>query len=149
MSNQHVVAYTDGACKSNPGPGGWGSFITLIDGREHEISGGEKETTNNRMEMMGVIETLKLFESRTDILIISDSKYIVDNIGGVDIWIARGWRGANKKPVKNQDLWQELVNQCQRHNVQFQWVKGHSGVDGNERADSLATAKAEEFAKHE
>ncbi len=135
---KHVELYTDGACKGNPGPGGWGALLRFGDA-ERELCGGEHETTNNRMELMAAIEGLKALTQPCHVTLTTDSVYVRD---GVTRWMANwkrnGWKTAGKKPVKNQDLWQALDTQCQRHTIDWQWVKGHSGHPGNERADELA-----------
>ena len=135
---KHVELYTDGACKGNPGPGGWGALLRFGD-IERELCGGEPETTNNRMELMAAIEGLRALKQRCQVTLTTDSVYVRD---GVTRWMANwkrnGWKTANKKPVKNQDLWQALDAQCQRHTIDWQGVKGHSGHPGNERADELA-----------
>jgi len=133
-----VVMYTDGACSGNPGPGGWGTL--MIAGRHRkEFSGGERETTNNRMEMMAVIKGAEALKRGCSIDIYTDSKYVMQ---GMTTWVAgwkkRGWRTAAKQPVKNVDLWQRLEVALAPHEVRWHWVKGHSGVPGNERADELA-----------
>lgn len=138
--------YTDGACLGNPGPGGWGAVVYREGVIIHEMSGGEAHTTNNRMELMGVLETLRHFQdSHHGLTIVSDSKYVVNNVPGLATWASRGWKGANKKPVKNPDLWQEMYAFCAERPVTFRWVRGHSGNEGNERADYLATTKAKEY----
>jgi len=130
--------YTDGACKGNPGPGGWGAVLEY-DGEEREIYGGERATTNNRMELTAVIEALNALKRPCRILLHTDSQYvqkgITEWIGG---WKARGWRTAAKEPVKNVDLWKRLDELVAAHHIRWVWVKGHSGHDGNERADKLA-----------
>ena len=134
----NVVMYTDGACSGNPGPGGWGAV--LISGKHRkELNGGERETTNNRMEMMAVIRGAEALKRGSSMDIYTDSTYVMK---GMTVWIIdwkkRGWRTAAKKPVKNVDLWQRLDAALERHEVNWFWVKGHSGVPGNERADELA-----------
>ena len=133
-----MVVYTDGACSGNPGPGGWGS-VMMYRGHRKEISGGEKETTNNRMEMMAVIATLESMSRPCNIVLYTDSTYVMK---GMTEWLAqwksRGWKTAAKKPVKNVDLWQRMDEAIAKHDVQWKWVKGHSGVPENERADELA-----------
>ncbi|MCC8072973.1 MAG: ribonuclease HI [Clostridiales bacterium] len=134
-----VEIYTDGACSGNPGKGGWGAV--LVYGKaEKEISGGEKETTNNRMELTAVIEALKLLKEPCEVLLTTDSKYVCDSVskGWVYSWQKNGWKKADKKPALNIDLWQELLMLLKRHNVTFNWVKGHNGHPYNERCDSLA-----------
>lgn len=133
-----VVIYTDGACSGNPGPGGWGAI--LISGeREKEICGGEIATTNNRMEMMAAIQALEALNKPCKVELHTDSQYVMKGItewiGG---WKARGWRTADKKPVKNEDLWRRLDAARLRHDVVWRWVKGHAGHPLNERADALA-----------
>ena len=136
--NETVVIYTDGACSGNPGPGGWGSVL-LYNGHRKELSGGEAETTNNRMEMMAVIVSLETLKRPCKILLHTDSTYVMK---GMTEWLeggtARNWKTAAKKPVKNVDLWQRLDDAIARHRVDWKWVKGHSGVPENERADELA-----------
>ncbi len=133
-----IEIYTDGACSGNPGPGGWG-VLMMWNGHEKEMYGGEEETTNNRMEMMAVIEALKALKKPSPLKLYTDSKYVMDGITKwMDGWKAKGWKTAAKKPVKNQDLWQEIDALVNMHDVQFIWVKGHAGDPGNERADELA-----------
>ena len=133
-----VVIYTDGACSGNPGPGGWGALLTF-DGKEKELSGGARETTNNRMELTAAIEALKALKRPCRVTLWTDSTYVKDGITKwIHNWKAKGWKTANKKPVKNADLWQALEAAMARHDVTWKWVKGHAGHPGNERADSLA-----------
>ncbi|MGD1925612.1 MAG: ribonuclease HI [Paracoccaceae bacterium] len=139
-----LVAYTDGGCSGNPGPGGWGVVLQALDGetvvKEREISGGEDETTNNRMELTAAIQALKALDRPSQITIITDSTYVRDGITKwIHGWKRNGWKTAAKKPVKNDDLWKSLDALCSGHGVTWNWVKGHAGTDGNERADQLAT----------
>lgn len=133
-----VVIYADGACKGNPGPGGWGAWISMGD-HSKELCGGEPITTNNRMELMAVIRALQALKRACKVKVYTDSVYVQK---GMTEWIAgwkkRGWRTADKKPVKNDDLWQELDAIAQQHTIEWLWVKGHAGDAGNERADALA-----------
>jgi len=133
-----VEIFTDGACRGNPGPGGWGALLRY-NSTEKELFGAEADTTNNRMEMSAVIEALKSLNRPCKIEITTDSKYVKD---GITEWIAnwkkRGWRTANKKPVKNSDLWRTLDDLVQNHDISWHWVKGHSGHSENERVDELA-----------
>ena len=132
------VIYTDGACSGNPGPGGWGARLEGPDGVD-EISGGEQATTNNRMELSAAIEALTRLPDNSYVTLVTDSNYVKDGMTSwLPNWKKRDWKTAAKKPVKNVDLWKLLDTQCQRHRVQWQWVKGHSGHPGNERADELA-----------
>jgi ribonuclease HI len=138
-----VQMFTDGACKGNPGPGGWGAVLRFGE-KEKELSGGEAHTTNNRMEMMAAIEGLKALSRPCRVILSTDSVYVKDGITKwVHGWIRNGWRTADRKPVKNADLWQELLDATKRHNISWQWVKGHAGHPENERADRLASAAAE------
>jgi ribonuclease HI len=133
-----VQIYTDGACKGNPGPGGWGALLIYGEHRK-ELCGGEKLTTNNRMEMTAVIEALAALKGPSEVVLHTDSTYVMKGMTEwIHAWIKRGWKTADKKPVKNADLWQLLQAQVQRHKVQWRWVKGHAGDPGNERADQLA-----------
>ena len=133
-----VEAYTDGACRGNPGPGGWG--VVLKSGtRVKELSGGEPATTNNRMELTAAIQALAALKERCRVALYTDSTYVRSGITEwLPTWRARGWRTADRKPVKNQDLWEALAAQAERHEVQWHWVRGHSGHPENERADELA-----------
>ena len=135
-----VEIFTDGACSGNPGPGGWGAVLAW-NGQEKELSGFEAETTNNRMEMLAAIAALESLSHGMNAVIHTDSRYLHD---GITLWLkswkACGWKTADKKPVKNQDLWQRLEAALTRHRVQWRWVKGHAGHAGNERADALARA---------
>ena len=135
---EKVQIFTDGACKGNPGPGGWGAIIRF-KGNEKEINGYKPLTTNNIMELMAVIESLKAISKPFDIEITTDSKYVKNGITAwIHNWKRNGWKTASKKPVKNKELWIELDNLIQKHNVSWKWVKGHSGHIENERADELA-----------
>ena len=134
-----ILIYTDGACSGNPGPGGWGAVL-IKDAHRKEINGGEAETTNNRMELMAAIEALNALKSApSKVVLYTDSNYVK---GGITNWIhnwkKNGWKTANKKPVKNADLWQALDEAEEKHNVTWRWVKGHAGHPENERADELA-----------
>jgi ribonuclease HI len=137
---KHIEIYTDGACSGNPGPGGWGAI--LRHGKhEKEIFGGEKDTTNNRMEMMAVIMALEALKQKSRVDLYTDSKYVMQGITEwMDGWKARGWKTADKKPVKNQDLWERIDQAVSKHAVTFHWIKGHAGHPENERADALARA---------
>lgn len=140
MSNSVVEIYTDGACSGNPGPGGWGA-IMRYNGHEKELSGGEAETTNNRMELTAVIKALEALKKASRVEIYTDSQYVQKGITEwIEGWKARNWKNAAKKPVKNKDLWQELDELQQQHDISFHWVKGHAGHPENERADALAVA---------
>jgi ribonuclease HI len=133
-----IEIYTDGACRGNPGPGGWGALLTL---GEHvkELSGAEALTTNNRMELTGVIRALEALKRPSQLLIFTDSEYVRRGITEwVKNWKARGWKTADRKPVKNQDLWERLDALAAGHQIEWRWVKGHSGIPGNERVDQLA-----------
>ena len=146
---KQVQIFTDGACKGNPGPGGWGALLRM--GRhEKELSGGEPDTTNNRMEMTAVIEGLNALTESCEVELYSDSKYVIDGITKwVYGWKKRGWVNASKKPVRNADLWHDLIEATDRHSVSWNWVKGHSGHPENERVDELASNAAEAFATGE
>jgi ribonuclease HI len=133
-----VVIYTDGACSGNPGPGGWGSVL-LFNGHRRELSGGDAETTNNRMEMMAVIRALEALKRPCEVIVHTDSTYVMKGMTEwLEQWKKRNWKTSAKKPVKNVELWQELERAIRRHQVHWKWVKGHSGVPENERADELA-----------
>lgn len=142
---KNVIIYTDGACRGNPGPGGWGAILLCGD-KEKELFGGEPETTNNRMELMAAIVALETLNAPCQVVLTTDSKYVMD---GITQWMAnwkkRGWKTASKQPVKNVDLWQRLDAAVQRHEIDWQWVKGHSGHPGNERADALANRGIDEM----
>jgi ribonuclease HI len=138
MAKERVEIYTDGACSGNPGPGGWGALLRW-NGSEKEMSGGERETTNNRMEMMAAIRALESLKRTVPVDLYTDSTYVRDGITKwLPGWKSNGWRTAAKKPVKNQDLWQRLEAALQDHDVKWHWVKGHAGHPENERADALA-----------
>jgi ribonuclease HI len=138
-----VHIHTDGACKGNPGPGGWGALL-CVGGKEREIFGGEALTTNNRMELTAVIEALSALKRRCHVIVHTDSQYVQKGITEwIKGWKARGWRTASKEPVKNVDLWKRLDELAAEHHVQWRWVKGHAGHDGNERADALANRGVE------
>lgn len=136
-----VEIFTDGACSGNPGPGGWGAVLRFA-GKEKELSGGEKETTNNRMELTAVIKALSALKEPCKVMLTTDSKYVCDAVNQrwVYGWKANGWRKADKKPALNVDLWEELLPLLETHEVEFLWVKGHAGHPENERCDALAVA---------
>jgi ribonuclease HI len=148
MTSEDVVEiFTDGACKGNPGAGGWGALLRF-DGRERELCGGERETTNNRMELMAAIRALEALKRPCQVVLHTDSKYVQQGISEwIHGWKQRGWKTADKKPVKNEDLWRELDELAGRHDIRWVWVKGHAGHDGNERADRLANRGIEELQK--
>ena len=135
-----VVIHTDGACSGNPGPGGWGALLSYGD-HERELSGGEALTTNNRMELLAAIRGLEALKKPCRVRLVTDSQYVMKGITEWMVnWKRRGWTTADRKPVKNADLWRELDELCGRHEVRWEWVRGHQGHPGNERADELARA---------
>ena len=141
-----VTIYTDGACSGNPGPGGWGAILEW-QGHEKELSGGEAQTTNNRMELTAVLTALRLLKEPCIVELYSDSKYVVDAIdkGWLYGWQKKGWIKADKKPVLNVDLWQQLLPELKRHDVRLHWVKGHAENEKNNRCDQLAVAESKKF----
>ena len=143
---KHVDIYTDGACRGNPGRGGWGAVL-VYQGIEKELSGGEKETTNNRMELTAAIEALSALHEPCEVTLTSDSKYLVDGItkGWAVSWRAKGWKKSDKSPALNPDLWARLLDLLETHEVTFVWVKGHAGHPYNERCDEMAVAEAEKY----
>ena len=143
---KHVDIYTDGACRGNPGKGGWGAIL-VFGSVEKELSGGESMTTNNRMELLGAIRALEALREPCDVTLTSDSKYLTDaiNQGWLESWKKRGWRKADKSPVLNVELWQRIDELISVHKVTFVWVHGHAGHHYNERCDALATAFADTF----
>lgn len=145
MSETHdVVIYTDGACKGNPGPGGWGALL-IYKGVEKELWGGDPNTTNNRMELMAAIAGLVALTRPCSVKLVTDSQYVMKGIQEwLPNWKKRGWKTASKEPVKNADLWQKLDEEVNRHQVSWQWVRGHTGHPGNERADQLANRGVDE-----
>ncbi len=135
-----VVMYTDGACRGNPGPGGWGVVLRYKD-QHKTLQGYAAETTNNRMELIAVIEGLRALKRACEIELNTDSKYVMQGINEwISTWKRNGWKTAAKKPVKNADLWRQLDQERERHDIDWKWVKGHSGIEGNEMADQLANA---------
>ena len=142
---QVIEIYTDGACRGNPGPGGWGAL--LISGKHQKtMHGGDPETTNNRMELTAAIEALNALRGHSSVILYTDSKYVMDGINEwMPNWIKRGWKTAAKKPVKNKDLWQALDEATGRHEIDWRWVKGHNGNPGNEMADELANRGIDEL----
>lgn len=140
-----LFAYTDGACSGNPGPGGWGVLLQAKDGdtvvKQRELSGGEKDTTNNRMELLAAIHALETLSKASKVTVVTDSAYVKNGVTGwIFGWKRNGWKTASKKPVKNAELWQRLDEAQSRHTVEWQWVKGHAGHPENEKADELARA---------
>lgn len=147
---KHVDIYTDGACRGNPGRGGWGAIL-VYNGREKELSGGEAQTTNNRMELQAVISALAALKEPCEVTLTSDSRYVTEAVsnGWAEGWRARGWRRADHSPALNPDLWEQLLGLLKKHAVTFVWVHGHTGHPYNERCDKLATAFADTFPKSE
>lgn len=143
---RRIEIYTDGACRGNPGPGGWGAL--LIAGKHRKtMHGGESETTNNRMELTAAIKALNALKGPQQVLLHTDSKYVMHGITEwLENWKARGWKTAAKKPVKNRDLWMALDDAIARHDIEWKWVKGHDGNPGNEEADALANQGIDELA---
>ena len=141
-----VELFTDGACSGNPGPGGWGAVLRY-NSHEKELSGGERETTNNRMELMAAIVAMEALKEPCEIVLTSDSKYLTDaiNKGWLASWKAKGWKKGDGKPALNPDLWEEILRLLAIHKVEFVWIRGHNGHEYNERCDRLAVAAAESF----
>ena len=145
MNAPAVVIYTDGACSGNPGPGGWGAILSF-DGKEKELKGGEIHTTNNRMELMAAISALEALTKPCEVDLHTDSQYVRNGISSwINNWKKNGWKTADKKPVKNVDLWQKLDAALKEHKVRWHWVKGHAGHPMNERADQLARDAIDEL----
>ncbi|MEE9445225.1 MAG: ribonuclease HI [Cocleimonas sp.] len=144
MEENKVTIYTDGGCRGNPGPGGWGAVLVYGDS-EKDLYGYEEETTNNRMELMAAIQSLEALKRPCSIALTTDSQYVRQGIlEWMEGWKARGWKTAAKKPVKNKDLWKRLDEATKKHDIEWHWVKGHSGHEGNERADDLANRAMDE-----
>lgn len=145
LPSQYVEIFTDGACRGNPGPGGWGAVL-CYEGKEKNIYGAEFETTNNRMELTAAIMGLRALKKSTNVIITTDSNYLCKGITEwLPSWQKRGWKTADKKPVKNVDLWQALVIETKNHKITWRWVKGHSGHNGNDKADALANQAIDEL----
>ena len=148
----NLIAYTDGACSGNPGPGGWGVLMRAVEGdevlKQRELSGGAELTTNNQMELMAAISALEVLERASELTIVTDSTYVKNGVTGwIHGWKKNGWKTAAKKPVKNVELWQRLDEAQARHTINWEWVKGHAGHPENERADELARAGMAPFKK--
>ncbi|MBQ2727083.1 MAG: ribonuclease HI [Clostridia bacterium] len=143
---KQVEIYTDGSCLNNPGPGGWGAILCW-NGVEKELSGGDANTTNNRMELTAAIMALRALKQPCDVIMTSDSKYLCDGMskGWAASWKRKGWKRADNSPAQNPELWDELLNLCSLHSVKFVWVKGHAGHPYNERCDEMAQARAREY----
>ena len=143
---KQIEMFTDGSCSGNPGPGGWGTILRY-QGREKELSGGESQTTNNRMELSAVINGLEALKEPCEVKVTTDSRYVVDGItkGWARSWRADGWRKKDKKPALNPDLWERLLELTEKHSVSFNWIKGHAGHAENERCDALAVAQSKKF----
>ena len=140
-----IEIFTDGACRGNPGPGGWGALM-ISGGHRKTLHGGELDTTNNRMELTAAIEALNALKGPRSVVLHTDSRYVMDGImSWIDGWKKRGWKTAGRKPVKNQDLWQALDKAVARHDIKWNWVRGHTGVPGNEEADALANLGIDEL----
>lgn len=146
IQRKEVLIFTDGACSGNPGPGGWGAILRYKQ-NERELSGGEKATTNNRMELTAAIKALSALKEPCNVTLYSDSKYLVDGIskGWAKGWRSRGWKKADGKPALNPDLWQQLLELFDTHNVNLVWIKGHNEHPENERCDRLAVAESKKF----
>lgn len=146
-NSKPVLIFSDGACSGNPGPGGWGAILRY-KGHEKEISGGEKDTTNNRMELLAVISALECLKEPCSVEVCTDSQYIANAFakGWLETWQKNGWKTSAKKPVKNRELWERLLVQAGRHDISWKWVKGHSGHPENERCDELAVIERDKAA---
>lgn len=146
---KHIDIFTDGACSGNPGPGGWGAILRFGE-HEKELSGGEKNTTNNRMELTAVISALSALKEPCEVTLTTDSKYVADGLskGWAANWKKNGWRKADKKPALNPDLWDELLRLAEIHTLTISWIKGHAGHSENERCDALAVAESQKFQKN-
>ena len=140
--SDEIILYADGACSGNPGPGGWGVILRHVATKQtRELSGSEKQTTNNRMELTAVIRGLETISKPSKVKVVTDSQYVTKGITEwIENWLAKNWRTANKKPVKNVDLWQRLLEVSGKHEVSWQWIEGHAGHPENERCDQLAVA---------
>ncbi|MDD3429568.1 MAG: ribonuclease HI [Oscillospiraceae bacterium] len=143
---KQVFIFTDGACSGNPGPGGWGAILRYKD-TEREISGGEADTTNNRMELLALINALRMLKEPCEITVCSDSKYVIDGLqkGWAKNWQKNGWRKSDKKPALNSDLWQQLLDLSAPHTLHYNWIKGHAGHAENERCDQLAVIQSQKY----
>ncbi len=149
MDNRFKVnIYTDGSCKNNPGPGGWGAVL-MYGGKKKELSGGEPNTTNNRMELTAAIKALEALKEPCDVTLTTDSKYLCDGMGKgwAKSWKKRGGRKSDNSPALNPDLWERVLELCEIHSVKFEWVKGHAGHEFNERCDEMAQSEAEKYRK--
>ncbi len=146
MELTQVEMFTDGACSGNPGPGGWGTILRY-KGVEKELSGGEENTTNNRMELTAVIKGVEALKKPCKILLTTDSRYVADGIskGWAEAWRKNGWRKADKKPALNHDLWEKLLTLLEKHEIEIHWVKGHEGHPENERCDRLAVGEVQNY----
>ena len=146
QNKKTVTVYTDGACSGNPGPGGWGAILRYKES-EKVISGGEKDTTNNRMELMAVISALECLKEPCVVELWSDSKYVIDSLslGWAESWKAKGWKKADKKPALNQDLWERLLALTSQHEMEYHWIKGHAENEYNNRCDELAVAERDKY----
>lgn len=145
MNKKQIELYTDGACSGNPGPGGWACLLVYKD-KSKQLSGGDKQTTNNKMELTAVIQGLKLLKEPCQIDLYTDSKYVLEGATKwLDGWIEKGWKKADKKPVQNVELWQQLLPLLQYHEITWHWVKGHAGHPQNELVDSLACNERDSF----
>jgi ribonuclease HI len=144
---KQVTIYTDGACSGNPGPGGWAAIL-IYQGREKELSGGERQTTNNRMEMTAVISALEALKEPCEVELWSDSRYVVDALekGWAESWQKKGWKRSNKEPALNPDLWTMLLDLTRQHEMHYHWVKGHADNEYNNRCDALAVAQRDRYA---
>ena len=143
---KHVEIFTDGACQGNPGPGGWGAILRF-NGVEKEISGGDPDTTNNRMELTALLEALRQLKEPCDIDLFSDSQYVINGLekGWAKGWRARGWKKADKSPALNPDLWGALLAESAKHTIHYHWLKGHAGHPENERCDQMAVEESRKF----
>lgn len=146
MERKKVEIYTDGSCLKNPGPGGYAAIL-VYGGLEKIIKGGEPETTNNRMELLGAITALEALKYPCDVLLVSDSQYVMNGLskGWASSWREKGWRKSDGKPALNPELWERLLDVAEKHNIEYRWIKGHAGHPYNERCDALARAEAESF----